>query len=86
VRRNGRVTRQYYGTGTLANLAATLFTSQQVERRLARLQRQEEKARWEAAVKVQQALDHLSGLLLQATLLTSGFHKHGGCWRKKRDG
>jgi len=57
-----------------------------VERRIARLHRQEEKARWTAAVKAQQALDHLSGLLVQATLLTSGFHKHGGSWRKKRNG
>jgi hypothetical protein len=86
VRRFGRVKREYYGKGPMAELAATLLAAQKIERRLARLQRQEEKARWAAALKAQQALDHLLDLLVQATLLTSGYHKHGGCWRKKRNG
>src|SRR5260370_27643156 len=86
VRRGGGVTKEYYGKGTVAELAATLIAAQKVERRLARLQRQEEKARWEAALKAQQALDHLSDLLVQATLLTRGYPKHGGSLTKKRNG
>jgi len=70
----------------LLKLAATLIATQKVERRLARLHRQEEKARWEVALKAQQALDDLTDLLVQASLPTCGFHKHGGCWRKKRNG
>jgi len=71
-------------TGLALNVEEhTITAAQQVERRLARLQRQEEKARWAAAMMAQQALDHLSDLLVQATLLTEGFHKHGGSWRKK---
>jgi hypothetical protein len=85
IRCKGRVTRHYFGTKLIGELAAILFTQQQVERRQARLQRQKEKARWQAAQNAQQELDHLSGLLLQAELLTNGFHKHGGCWRKRRD-
>jgi len=50
VRRLGRVRREYYGKGQVAELAATFFATQQVERRIARLQRQEEKAHWENAV------------------------------------
>jgi len=46
VRRLGRVKREYYGKGQVAELAATLIAAQKVERRLARLQRQEEEARW----------------------------------------
>ena len=86
VRRFGRVKREYYGKGQVAELAATLIAEQQVERRLARLQRQEEKSRWENAIHAQKALDHLADLLVQATLLTNGYHKHGGSWRKKRNG
>jgi hypothetical protein len=86
VRRFGRVTKEYYGKGQVAELATTLIAAQQVERRLARLQRQEEKARWAAALKAQQALDHLSNLLVQATLMMSGYLKPGSSWRKKRNG
>jgi hypothetical protein len=39
------------------------------------------RSRWAAALEAQWALDHRLDLLVQATLLTDGLHKHGGSWR-----
>ena len=48
---HGRVKRVYYGTGQVGDLAATFFAQEQVECRQAHLQRQEEQARWQTALK-----------------------------------
>jgi hypothetical protein len=83
---NGRVVREYVGTGELAELAAETDI-------LLRLQRSEERAARRAERSELQALDapldelnDLADLLAHTALTAAGFRRHKrGEWRKRRD-
>jgi hypothetical protein len=84
VRRQGRVTKEYVGTGPLSVLVA----AEEAERRA---QRQAEAETWRQEQAALDALDQqidawwdMSTVLLKATLYTEGYYQHDrGKWRKR---
>ena len=84
IRRNGRVTKDYLGTGPLAELSA----AEDAERRA---QRYTEAETWRQAQAALDALDRqidawwdMSTMLLKAILYTEGYYQHDrGAWRKR---
>lgn len=83
---NGRVVREYVGSGPAGILAAELYSIQRDER--------EAKAALRRAVREEldeltEAVDKLSAhcdLLTRAALLAAGYRQHNrGEWRKRRD-
>jgi hypothetical protein len=82
---NGRVVREYVGTGPQARLAAIIDAQK-------RLQREEEARAWrqerESLETVDQALADLCEaveIVSRATLLAAGFRRHNrGEWRRPR--
>src|SRR5215204_2543171 len=82
---NGRVVREYVGSGPAAEIAALEdeYKRQQREEEEAAFWK-EEKERLEAGAAFLDELAEASEVLLRAHLLASGFHKHKGQWRRKR--
>jgi hypothetical protein len=84
-KKDGRVVREYVGTGPLAELAAKTDA-------LKRLRHDEEAKAWRAERENLEALDELieelyeaADVLVRATLLAAGYHQHNRSeWRKKR--
>jgi hypothetical protein len=84
VRRHGRVTKEYLGTGSLAALVAAADTERQA-------QRQAQVEAWRQAQAALEALERqidawwdLGTLELKATLYTEGYYRHDrGTWRKR---
>lgn len=84
VRRDGRVTKDYLGTGPLAEL----YAAEEAERRA---QRQAEAEAWHQEQAALDALDRqidawwdMGTVLLKATLYTEGYYQHDrGEWRKR---
>jgi hypothetical protein len=82
---NGRVKREYLGTGTTAELAA--FEDEQRRRRAveARAALEREQSIFAVAAAPQQALDRVADGLMAAALEEAGYHRHDrGHWRKRR--
>jgi hypothetical protein len=83
---NGRVVREYIGTGRVAELAAELDAlEREKRRRAARALRRErdELAALEADVR---AASQAADLVARAALLAAGFHQHRrGEWRRRRE-
>jgi hypothetical protein len=84
VRRNGRVTKDYLGTGPLAALYAAADAERQA-------QYQAEAAAWRQEQAALDALDQqidawwdMSTVLLKMTLYAEGYYQHDrGAWRKR---
>jgi hypothetical protein len=81
---NGRVVREYVGTGAVAELAAAADALRRADRRAAAEARQAEQARWQAALAPLLELSRVADLLARAALLAGGYHRHARTWRKKR--
>lgn len=85
VRENGRVVREYVGTGETAQAIAQLDA-------LARLQREQERAAAEAAAEQERALEapvwelcDQADLWARVALVAAGYHRHErGEWRRRR--
>jgi hypothetical protein len=84
-RRGGRVIRQYCGTGASAVLAASLDAQYRAERFRRAAERRAERANWAQAVSTVREVENRTNLLVSAVLLGSGYHKHGGQWRRSRN-
>jgi len=86
-RREGkRVISEYVGHGELAEAIATLDALDRHEQEAERAALWDER---EAQRDVDQAIDTAGELvraLTHTVLLASGYHKHKGQWRKRRDG
>lgn len=83
---NGRVEREYVGTGEVAELVAEMDALQRAERRHAALDRRRQREELSALDADLTALDELTDLLARAALLASGYHRHKrGEWRKRRE-
>jgi hypothetical protein len=83
---NGRVEREYIGTGHVAELAAQLDALRREERQLETLARREAKAELTALDDAIKALTEMTDLVARAALLAAGYHQHKrGEWRKKRE-
>jgi hypothetical protein len=82
---NGRILRQYVGTGPLAEFVAQMDT-------LKRRRREERAKAWrderdglEALDRSFEELDEVARVLSRATLLAAGYRQHNrGEWRKRR--
>lgn len=83
---NGRIVREYIGSGRIAELAAQLDELDREERELERFQLQHEKAQAEAFAAPVIDLHDMAELIARGALLAAGYHRHkGGEWRRKRD-
>ncbi len=82
---NGRVVREYVGTGRVAALAARMDTLEREKREADRAALKAERARLDALDAPLNDLNDLAELLAHAALLAAGFHQHKrGEWRKRR--
>ena len=85
-REGSKVKSVYVGRGEIAEMVAQIQSSSAVIENFAR------KMKWPRAVeqeKTEASLDELDDrirVIMQATLLVTGFHTHKRQWRKKRDG
>ena len=81
---NGRVAREYIGTGALGKIVA-------LDDKLERLRKEEEAARWreeleclERSAAFLPALAEVAEVLTRARLLADGCHRPRGQWRRRR--
>ena len=82
---NGRVVREYVGTGEVAALAAELDALERQERELEREARRSERAELEGLDAPLDDFDELADLLACAALAAAGYRQHKrGEWRKQR--
>jgi len=81
---DGRVVREYIGSGPAAEIAALEDEYKRQQREEEAASWKEEKERLEASAAFLGELAQVSEVLLRAQLLASGFHKHKGQWRRKR--
>ncbi len=82
---NGRVVRDYIGTGRVAELVARIDAAEREERRFASLRLRQEKAELAALDGDIKAFMERTELVARAALLAAGFHQHKrGEWRKRR--
>jgi hypothetical protein len=83
---NGRVVREYVGTGRVAELAAQIDASERAERDRQRAAIRAERAALDALAAPFNEFDALAEVLARAALLAAGYHQHKrGEWRKRRE-
>jgi hypothetical protein len=84
---NGRIIREYVGSGLVAELAARQDAEARAQRLAERERLQHEAARWASASTPLKELGQLLDGLTAATLIAAGYHQHHrGAWRKRRHG
>lgn len=81
--RDGRVVRQYVGTGAEAERAAAEDDARRAARRAALEAGRDAIARLDEADAPLAALLEVADLLARAALVEDGFHEHRGEWRRK---
>jgi hypothetical protein len=82
---NGRVDREYVGTGRVAELASQLDVLEREKRYLEALDLRQEKAELASLDAKMKTLTEETDRLARAALLAAGFHQHKrGEWRKRR--
>ena len=82
---NGRVVREYVGTGAVAELAAAADALRRADRRAAAEARRAEQARWREALAPLLELSRVADLLARAALLAAGYRQHArSSWRMRR--
>jgi hypothetical protein len=82
---NGRVVREYIGSGEEAELAAQVDAIKRTDREAEREARRVEKAELDALDAPLNELNDLADQLARAALMAAGFRQHKrGEWRKKR--
>ena len=82
---NGRVIREYFGAGEVAELASQIDAINRADREAEREARRAEKAEMDALDVPLNDLNDLADLLAHAALVAAGFRQHKrGEWRKRR--
>jgi len=81
---NGRVVREYVGTGLIGELAALEDEREREQRRLEREARDQERAELAAMTEALEALATETEARVKEILEGTGYHRHKGQWRKKR--
>jgi hypothetical protein len=82
---NGRVVREYFGTGRVAEVAAQLDALEREKRHLAAQDLRERIAELTAFDADLEAFSETADLLAHAALLAAGYRQHHrGDWRKHR--
>jgi hypothetical protein len=85
VRAGGQVTKEYVGTGPLAELCAAIDAEQRAEREAKRDAWRQERAKMDAIDSQLGAWWDASTMILKAVLYSEGFYQHDrGEWRKRR--
>lgn len=83
---NGKVVREYLGTGILGELAATMDAEERQRREVEAEAWREERERLEEFVGLVDELSEGAKTIAHAALLTAGFRRHKrGEWRRQRD-
>jgi hypothetical protein len=82
---NGRVVREYVGTGPAAEAAAALDSAHRQLKQLGRAERAAKDAADRELEADLSLLDDLANLFARAALEAAGYHRHArGQWRKRR--
>jgi hypothetical protein len=82
---NGRVVREYIGSGRVGELVAELDALEREARQADRQALQDEREALRTLDAPVAELCALADLLAQAALLAAGYHQHNrGTWRKRR--
>jgi hypothetical protein len=82
---NGRVVREYVGSGELAALAAQVDALERQRKEIGRAAFQAERTDLQALDGALDELNDAADLLAHAALAAAGFHQHKrGEWRKQR--
>jgi hypothetical protein len=82
---NGRVVREYCGSGRLAQLAARQDELERSKRESRRLTEQRQRDEMEALDGQVNAVHEIADLFARAALILAGFRQHHrGQWRRKR--
>jgi hypothetical protein len=84
VRVNGRAIKQYIGSGPAAELIADLEAERQESKRAAREARLRESAQLAVIEMAICAAQRLAAILVNATMILSGYYLHHGDWRRRR--
>jgi hypothetical protein len=80
-----RVSRQYFGAGLLAEMAAEIDAEKRAKRREFAARFRAEKARLEPFDQSIVQLDKITDLVLAAMMVAAGFHRTNyGPWRRRR--
>ncbi len=83
---DGRVVREYVGSGPIAEAAAALDAARRCERAEQRRIHKEELTGVKALDEMVGEVARLSDRLVEAELTRAGYHKHKGEWRRRRRG
>ena len=84
VRRHGRVTKDYLGTGPLADLSAAEDAERRAQHHTAAEAWRKERAALDALDRQIDAWWDLDTVLVKATLYREGYYQHDrGAWRKR---
>ena len=83
-KRNGRVVREYVGSGLIGRLAARDDEERRQRAAAARERFRQEQDAFTAAAAPHERLNTVADALLTATLADAGYHRHDrGQWRKR---
>ncbi len=80
------MTSEYFGSGSIAQLAAALDKAERQRMRWHLEQRKEQEAEVNLVERHIRRLSRSTLAIVHITLLASGFHRHKGQWRKVRYG
>ena len=82
---NGRVVREYIGSGIVAVCAAQIDAIDRVEKAERRAALRDEREQFDTLAAALMELDDLADRLAAAAMMAAGYHRHHrGEWRKKR--
>ena len=82
---NGRVEREYFGCGKVAEMIAMVDELQREERRAKAEALRQEMANSRALDQKVSAICNLADLMARAAMVSAGFHRHHrGDWRRRR--
>jgi hypothetical protein len=82
---NGRVVREYVGSGEVARLVAQQDLIEREKREAERVARRRERDELQALDAPVEEMDQTAALFARVALIVAGFHQHHrGEWRKKR--
>jgi len=83
---DGRVVKEYVGTGPLAELTATVDEASRGERTAARERRRGERAALLDLDEAASGFDLAAAALAGVSMVAAGYHRHRrGEWRRRRD-
>jgi hypothetical protein len=82
---DGRVVREYVGGGVLGEIAALEDYYERRRREEETAYQREERERLQALTAPTEELCDAVEVIARAALLASGYHRHKGEWRKRRD-